>query len=808
MLIIRPIGSCRLYRPLKRIRQSTSIKLAKQRDYGFTHTSAEALQALRFIRGEIEFPAKLLPLIARSEDTPGLFEEPDLVEPDAYILELSSAKSVKVGEFSIQLNYATRYFSDFFADRERNKLFFRMSRPEKTAERQVWLETLPSFQAMTTEDREILSAIVMTMEDEDTVFLNLQEIMARIGDKPITIQTHIDTLDAGGNRLKTRSNVISMVKNAAAELNLDVLDPTDLMLTVGQALAMDKGGTDLTHFSPMFNEQFGRCLIEDHVRPQVRRADPDADVASDPDMVIAETLRERLQQDQLAEVSKEIFEQLRQKPESALFRSLAGHVCLAISDYERALEFLAIPDADDEPSEDDRAAMLRCLFELHRPEQALALGRELLEAEVETEEIYWICAVSATELADEDALPFWKMLVQRNECLEVASKAVMTELARRGDTDMLQSWARIIVEACPTNGKAFQSAWRQAIDSGNPAELRKLALLSTHLPLPLLRDFGNDALEKDQPFAVALLIRHGAAALEAKDFQVDPSVATDWATKGMERLEKRDLTEAGKLTQAAFCFYPDSGIVKQAHKAVRLALRDEMRGCWKARDYQRIIELSDLSMSLDFDSDERPRFAGLAHYRLGNFEAAMTDLAAAAKIDPRPIILISLARAAKNAGKLVEELRAFQRMEDAHPDDEKIVALRESRFSKAIQRAVSLVRSSAKADKFEQAMVILRQLRVQSRFVDESGIFDFVHEELRSAFAKTSDQSVREEYARLLVELDDPHSEAYACLAAIALREERLADAEKLLAKASSLPNKATAESTSETAHNVERKAA
>ena len=62
-LTVTPIGTCRINTPLRRARSRYPVALELNRVYGFTHTSDEALQQLRFMQGDKQFDDRARQLI-------------------------------------------------------------------------------------------------------------------------------------------------------------------------------------------------------------------------------------------------------------------------------------------------------------------------------------------------------------------------------------------------------------------------------------------------------------------------------------------------------------------------------------------------------------------------------------------------------------------------------------------------------------------------------------------------------------------------------------------------------------------------
>ena len=86
-----PIGTCRIHTPLRDAVGRYPIKLQLSRNYGFVHTTAEALQQARFMFGQADIPAAVQRVIFRPSN--GEQARRGTHKPaDLYMVELSSRK--------------------------------------------------------------------------------------------------------------------------------------------------------------------------------------------------------------------------------------------------------------------------------------------------------------------------------------------------------------------------------------------------------------------------------------------------------------------------------------------------------------------------------------------------------------------------------------------------------------------------------------------------------------------------------------------------------------------------------------------
>src|SRR3546814_5428878 len=100
---IAPIGTCRIHTPLRDAVGRYPIKLQLGRNYGFVHTSAEALQQARFMFGEAEIPADVQRLIFRPSNGEQARQGPQK-PADLYMVELSSGKLLNINGYPNKSN--------------------------------------------------------------------------------------------------------------------------------------------------------------------------------------------------------------------------------------------------------------------------------------------------------------------------------------------------------------------------------------------------------------------------------------------------------------------------------------------------------------------------------------------------------------------------------------------------------------------------------------------------------------------------------------------------------------------------------
>ena len=177
---IAPVGTCRIHTPLRRGATRHPYDVTLNRNYGFVHTSREVIQQLDVLCGGPPVEEPLRPLVYRPNTTDAFFEK-RAVPADFYFIEISSSKHVSLDNAPIQLNYAIRYFGDFFADRQTARRFWSLGKEEQAAERLEWLKGHRQFQKLNKPDQELLAHIRVRELTEADIARDIAEVVERVG---------------------------------------------------------------------------------------------------------------------------------------------------------------------------------------------------------------------------------------------------------------------------------------------------------------------------------------------------------------------------------------------------------------------------------------------------------------------------------------------------------------------------------------------------------------------------------------------------------------------------------------------------
>lgn len=445
---ITPIGTCRIHTPLRRASSRYPVQLDLRRNYGFVHTSDEALQLLKFLQGEKQFSSQAAPLVFRDGDQ-GRFEAEDWSPSDLHIVEISSSKRIRCGSDVVQGNYVQRYFSDFFASRERARQFWNLVKMGHRQDLIDFLTLQPSYNLLSADDRQLLSELSMEQLSFKAIKSDMAEILDRLGRDKVLFVTHINALMPDGERIPTRDRLIRWVKMAAEQLGAPIFDPTDVMNEVGQEAALENGGLDLTHYNLPFSDRLYDRLHQSHVAERVSaHASPSEDAGREQEAAnLALRLESELVQGDFFGASRNVHQALENQPNSLPLIELRGLIRAKIGDYSNALNDLTHRAQDELLSQNMRLALMDALNHQGRHDAALQVAKQLIADEFEDASVYRSAAMAA-EKSDRNglAIRYFKEASRRDRGDLSTALHALVLLKQKSETAEADEWRREMLE--------------------------------------------------------------------------------------------------------------------------------------------------------------------------------------------------------------------------------------------------------------------------------------------------------------------------------------------------------------------------
>jgi len=670
---IAPIGTCRIHTPLRDAVARYPIKLQLARNYGFVHTTAEALQQARFMFGKQDIPADVQPLIFR----PSIGQRARRgthAPADLYMIELSSRKLLTIDGHPIQSNYLGRYFSEFFADRTRTRMFWSLAVPERLAERRAQLEKDPVFTSLPADDQALLVRILRRDLSDEEIEGEMRQLVDLLGKDKVVFVTHVNALTPDNAPIDQRQQLIAAVDAAAQRIGVPCYDPTPLMNKIGQPDALEDGGLDLTHYTERFAERLCADWYKLYMRPRIGASTSPSSAAKLTADESAERIEKLWESGELREASRRVRDVLRR------YSGLPDHVQLMarmqeeLGDYEGAIALLENADGAVATGSKAEQILMRSHFKLGRHDLAYSLAAGLLGDEKETPEIVRIAAISAGHLGHGDeALAKWKQVFRISSPDDAhareAADTVLSMLQASGDMPAVLRWVNEVRAALPAYGRGFAVLWRDRLMAGDRAALRALASES-----PALTDMEALELVKEASWrgamvaAAALAVSVGLVNSEHDEARAWlDAQSSAWAEEGTRALDEGRLRDAAERICAHRMLDPDALAGRRALRAFERAMRLAVRAALVAGNHKEVIELTDIALDARVDFPELDAMRGRAADALGDKQTAMRHLQRAAAGESAQFnTQLFFARAAFNGGWFGEAIDAYNAVR-AHP---------------------------------------------------------------------------------------------------------------------------------------------
>ncbi|WP_233238579.1 hypothetical protein [Bordetella sp. LUAb4] len=661
-----PIGTCRIHTPLRGAVGRYPIKLQLGRNYGFVHTSTEALQQARFMFGKGDIPVAVQRLVFRPSN--GEQARRGTHKPaDLYIVELSSRKLLTIDGHPIQSNYVGRYFSEFFADRTRTRTFWSMAVADKLAERRAWLDQDPVFKSLPADDKALLARIVKRDLTDDEIESEMREIVDLLGKNKVVFVTHVNALTPDNVTIEQREQLIAAVTTAAQRIGVPCYDPTPLMNKIGQADALEDGGLDLTHYSEAFSERLCAEWYKNFMRPKMSASTPQSSAPKLTADESAERIEKIWDAGNLREASRRVRDVLRRHPALPDHVLLMARIQEELGDYEGSLALLGPADGALASGSKAEQILMRNHFKLGHHDLAYSLAAGLLGDENETPEIIRIAAVSGAQLGNGDeALGKWKQLFRIAAPTDAwaveAADTVLSMLQASGDMESVMRWVNEVRQTLPSHGRSFTMLWRDRLVSGDRAGLRALAAESPVLSEKEALELVKEASWRGSVMAACALAV--SCGLNKSDNEEISSwlqgQAAAWADEGARALEEGRLRDAADMICGHRLLAPGTLTSVRAQRAFERALRLGVRAALLAGNHKEVIELTDLALDTQIDFPELDAMRGRAADALGDKKTAMHHLEQAAADDSAQLSTqLYFARVAFNGGWFGEAIDAY-----------------------------------------------------------------------------------------------------------------------------------------------------
>jgi tetratricopeptide (TPR) repeat protein len=717
------------------------------RNYGFVHTSADALQQLRFMLCDRPIPADVQILTFRPGVETGAYDKPH-APADLYVVELSSKKLLSVDGHPVQINYVARHFADFFADRQRTRKFWSMSSESQQEARRAWLETDPVFRRLAPNDRDLLARVLRSEQSDEDLEREMNEIADLVGKDKLVFVTHVDATAPDNTLIEQRHQLILSVHAIAGRMGVPCYDPTPLMTEVGQINAMENGGLDLTHYTDEFAD---RLFADWYANFFLPRLDATGDLAQAqsiraPELVVdgAASIESAWNAGQLREASQRVRAVLRRDPGQLDHRMLLVRMQMEMGDYEGVLAVLETPLADGGANEQAQQILMQAYYALGKYSEAGRLAGALLADEIETPEILRISADSATRLGIYDkAMTAWKRLfrVSLDEAGAADAAAAVLDLFKSaGDIEGAADWADEVRQTLPSHVPSYVAQWECKL----AAEDRKGLMALVDDPIRIPEAVAVDLVQRTsaQGFALpAALFAVAQDLLGAPGFRTEEwfaQTSPQWLGEGLAALDSDNLLVAADRIRASAQITPKAGPTIRAGLTLERRLRRDARLALAAKDYANVTAIAGIALGAGIPFPDLDSLLGRAADALGDTETALRHLRRVADEAGAPVSArVLLARVAVKGQRYGEAIDAYCQVAANEGAEESVREEARRQLTILRNRAVRFARELLAREEHEEAWSLLEHIETASPDGAEVGqekrrVVSSLHSKLRA----------------------------------------------------------------------------
>lgn len=268
MFRVVPIGSCRLQNALSEGEKKHPYAADVACTYQLVHTTKEALQQIRLMRGEIELPMRWSYLWAGMNGRLTVTRETSLA--DLYAVEICSRKTVMLDGVYLQTvliydSFVSRGFADLLT------AFYSSPTLPETDYREEWLARYPrQLRDCSEDDRDFLRRAIAVDDSADEIYRDVIELL-NLTDNRLVVATHCNALGRDGIPIAGRAALVQEIQEICKKLGVPIFDPSPILAAFGQERGMEAKGTDTEHYTPEFQALVEDVFYKNHIEPRSNR---------------------------------------------------------------------------------------------------------------------------------------------------------------------------------------------------------------------------------------------------------------------------------------------------------------------------------------------------------------------------------------------------------------------------------------------------------------------------------------------------------------------------------------------------------
>ena len=790
LLSITPIGTCRIKSPLSRAQGRYPVDMRFEAVYGLVHSAFEALQMVRYLQGEKTFDPRSYPTLLNPGVLPESIGNADRTPSDLYLIEISSAKKITSLGDAHQINYLYRAIPELFSQKTLVSRFWSLARQDERAPLHEFLDSLPVFREMSDDNKALLRDMRMEIESEEEIAAQMVEMVERLGRDKILFVTHVNAITAESRIIADRDRLITTVKKVAGQLGADCYDPTDAMFSVGQEIALARGGTDLSHYTAAFADLVFFELFRKYIGPRFGLAgaiDEQAISAQIDEEIVAGRIGSLIDKDP-ALAAAELDAALRKMPEASSLAEMKGRLLFAAGKNEEARPILAALAARDALSSDGLRDLLDLAVASRDWDTALPLVERLLADEIDSHRAFVLGAATFEALGDK------------------ARAADSLQRAYLADRQDLASGLRAL-ELLLELGEPFRAAaMRRQIIENNTGSTQEIAILRDWALANRDAKLLSAAHSKEAPDDFGKTLEVTRQLVEFRDHDASAAalvqlcdLAAGDAGHGAVVAQLAEQMEAWARKEAAAQNAGPAYVLAKAVAEVRgerllpeigdlvEAFREEIGNDIERQAYAELADKGADARTMIMDDEEMSWRYAFAVHKAGHDADALSMLSQCRVRYPENMIALRLhGRIAAIAGRYDLAVPSFTLLRDSGSDVAEQYAWEIERFfGKLDHRGTKALREAIDTRDLAQAM---DTYRVLAGALDEMGRLESMRLrlvralvlEVRRLETARGFEAEMEENLRRIIEIDPGNVRAIRRLARLLMDNERFGESRDL----------------------------
>jgi tetratricopeptide (TPR) repeat protein len=696
---VTPLGSCRVTNPLRSGLARRRLHLNMNRVYGYTHSSAEAVQLARFLQGDFHPPVNVSSVLFPSRSAQDILSarhEPS----DLYIVELSSSKLIEVEGAYIQNNYLKQHFREFFSDSNRARRFWRLAKEGQQGELLAFLAGDPTFAEYSIEDQKLLSRVRFSQSTEASLREDMLEIVERLG--RVVFVPHCDASGPDGQALKPRSTFIKLVNQVAREIGASIYNPSVLKEKLGQEKTFKDDGTNLTHYTSDFEEQIILEWDEMFIRPVKLDLglDPHVDDESEELIEFKSKISRAASLSQDMEVSSLLQAALEKFPDDMELLKLQFGADVTAGDYTSAFESFHVLDLLGQIVDEDIIVMIQLAHDNGNWIDVVDFNERLILAACNSMESMELAAAAAENLNSyAQAIDCWIAVFEESYQNTEAARRVAVNAHLGERREIAIEWCRTALELEPVDADTLVILAENLLSYGESVELQDALITLTHA----LPSIAVDLIERSHQAGIAVSAAYAIAAYvgmkncEATLVERCMIVCGEWLEAAHKLCEQDNQIDAMRYQRAVLIVSPKNAEALRMTKVYWMALRKQLREAFLAKEYHRAVLLGEGCKFVQAELKESLPLVGRAAFFMGDYVLAISWLRRSVSVDPEDLVSwLFLARSAMKVEDYTRAATAYEMIFQKTPVDQKGGQESVDNAGQQIQRIVVLVVSKAR----------------------------------------------------------------------------------------------------------------